>query len=91
MTSIKGHFDGNTVVLDEPATLHVGQAVRVIIEPMLELGGKPQPADDGSAATRLAALSELQQRLGLSDDSAEAWAESVRAERAAWSAPDQLQ
>ena len=32
MTSIKGHFDGNAVVLDEPATLEVGQAVRVIVE-----------------------------------------------------------
>ncbi len=32
MVSIKGHFDGTAVVLDEPATLAVGQAVRVVIE-----------------------------------------------------------
>ncbi len=33
MTSIKGHFDGNTIVLDEPAMLAIGQAVRVIVDP----------------------------------------------------------
>jgi hypothetical protein len=32
MTSIKGHFDGSNVVLDEPATLAIGQMVRVIVE-----------------------------------------------------------
>lgn len=31
--SIKGHFDGKAVVLDEPAALLVGQAVRVVVEP----------------------------------------------------------
>jgi hypothetical protein len=36
MTSIKGHFDGTAVVLDEPATLAVGQAVRIIVESELE-------------------------------------------------------
>lgn len=36
MMSIKGHFDGAAVILDEPATLAVGQPVRVI-------------ADDGSS------------------------------------------
>lgn len=34
MTSIKGHFDGHAVVLDEPATLAVGQEVRVIFGTM---------------------------------------------------------
>lgn len=29
--SIKGHFDGHAVVLDEPASLPVGQAVRVTV------------------------------------------------------------
>ncbi len=32
MTPIKGHFDGTSVVLDEPATLAVGQAVRVVLD-----------------------------------------------------------
>jgi len=32
MPSIKGHFDGTAVVLDEPASLAVGQLVRVIVE-----------------------------------------------------------
>jgi len=32
MLSIKGHFDGAAVMLDEPATLAVGQAVRVVVE-----------------------------------------------------------
>lgn len=31
-TSIKGHFDGRAVVLDEPATLAVGQEVRVVVD-----------------------------------------------------------
>lgn len=30
--SFKGHFDGTAVVLDEPTTLAVGQAVRVEVE-----------------------------------------------------------
>lgn len=32
MLSIKGHFDGNAIVLDEPATLEVGQSVRIVVE-----------------------------------------------------------
>ena len=32
MTSIKGHFDGNGIVLDEPVALEIGQAVRVIVD-----------------------------------------------------------
>jgi hypothetical protein len=32
MTSLKGHFNGSAIVLDEPATLMVGQHVRVVIE-----------------------------------------------------------
>jgi hypothetical protein len=37
MTSIKGHFDGKAVVLDEPPPfpLAVGQVVRVIAEPLV--------------------------------------------------------
>lgn len=36
MNSIKGHFDGNAVVLDEPPplSLAVGQPVRVIVDPL---------------------------------------------------------
>ncbi len=33
MSSFKGHFDGTAIVLDEPATLAVGQVVRVIVDP----------------------------------------------------------
>lgn len=32
MSSIKGHFDGKAVVLDEPASLAVGQQVRVVVD-----------------------------------------------------------
>ena len=32
MLSIKGHFDGKSVVLDEPAKLQVGQSVRVVVD-----------------------------------------------------------
>lgn len=37
MVSIKGHYDGNSIVLDEPATLAVGQAVRVLVESPAEI------------------------------------------------------
>lgn len=57
MTSIKGHFDGHGIVLDEPAMLAVGQEVRVIVDsalaanaPKCELGvwkGKLQILDEG--------------------------------------------
>ena len=33
MTTLKGHFDGTSIVLDEPAELAVGQAVQIIVEP----------------------------------------------------------
>lgn len=33
MPSLKAHFDGHSIVLDEPATLAVGQSVRVLVEP----------------------------------------------------------
>ena len=32
MTTLRAHFDGHAIVLDEPAELTVGQAVRVIVE-----------------------------------------------------------
>ena len=31
--TIKAHFDGKTIVLDEPATLAIGQVVTVLVEP----------------------------------------------------------
>ncbi len=34
MVTIKGHFDGTAVVLDEPADLAVGQVVRGVVEPV---------------------------------------------------------
>ncbi|QDU89883.1 hypothetical protein Pla175_32790 [Pirellulimonas nuda] len=40
---IKGHFDGHSIVLDEPASLAVGQEVRVIVEPS-PLVAPPKPA-----------------------------------------------
>ena len=51
MTSIKAHFNGDTVVLDEPPppTLAIGQAVRVIVDPSL---------DADNVATDLAAASQ---------------------------------
>jgi len=41
MPPLKAHFDGHSIVLDEPAVLAVGQAVRVIVEPkaLAELSG----------------------------------------------------
>ena len=39
MVFLRAHFDGNRVVLDEPAKLHAGQRLRVTVEP---------PADDPS-------------------------------------------
>ena len=53
MTSIKGHFDGNAVVLDEPATLAVGQAVRVVVESSLDAN-----ADAPTARTSLAGFAK---------------------------------
>ena len=40
MTSIKGHFDGSAVVLDEPPprSLAAGQPVRVIVDPSPDAG-----------------------------------------------------
>ena len=74
--SIKGHFDGQTVVLDEPFNLQVGQEVRVYIE----------PADlKASAAEKIAALRKLQDSFGLTPEQADAWCREVRAEREAWS------
>ena len=47
MSSIKGHFDGTGVVLDEPppVTLTVGQPVRIVVDPQQQLpDGAGQPA-----------------------------------------------
>jgi hypothetical protein len=52
MTSIKAHFDGAAVVLDEPPplALAIGQAVRVIVDPSLDT--------DAAATDDLAAASQ---------------------------------
>jgi len=34
MSPIKAHFDGTAIVLDEPASLEVGQRVQVIVDPV---------------------------------------------------------
>lgn len=49
MTSIKGHFDGHAIVLDEPATLAVGQAVRVIVERSGEVEDDGATVDEANA------------------------------------------
>jgi hypothetical protein len=48
VSSIKGHFDGRSVVLDEPASLEAGQAVRIVFDPAPALG--PAPPSHGSRA-----------------------------------------
>ena len=47
MSSLKGHFDGHSIVLDEPATLKVGQAVRVVVD---GIEAKEQPTARKSLA-----------------------------------------
>jgi hypothetical protein len=32
MSSLKAHFDGQSTLLDEPATLKAGQSVRVVVD-----------------------------------------------------------
>jgi hypothetical protein len=32
MVSFKGHFDGQKIVLDEPASLQAGQTLRIVID-----------------------------------------------------------
>jgi hypothetical protein len=46
MTLLKAHFDGHSIVLDEPATLAVGQAVHVIVEPQSVRAASQQAAAD---------------------------------------------
>jgi hypothetical protein len=41
MLSIKGHFDGAAVVLDEPVSLAIGQPVRVVVETALPVEALP--------------------------------------------------
>jgi hypothetical protein len=44
MTSINGHFDGKSVVLDEtpPLTLAIGQRVRVIVDSSAPVNETPR-------------------------------------------------
>ncbi len=44
MQSLKAHFAGCSIVLDEPAKLAVGQAVRVIVEPQPAMSEVDSPA-----------------------------------------------
>jgi hypothetical protein len=41
--TIRGHFDGHAVVLDEPASLAVGQEVRIVVDPS-SAAERSQPA-----------------------------------------------
>jgi hypothetical protein len=52
MLSIKGHFDGTTVVLDEPASLAVGQSVRVVVEPAVDLAELARQTEEALKPTR---------------------------------------
>ncbi len=53
MRSLKAHFDGQSIVLDEPAALAVGQALRVIVEPQPAIGQAENSAVDLAELTRL--------------------------------------
>jgi hypothetical protein len=71
MTAIKGHFDGTAVVLDEPATLEVGQPVRVIVEPRSASSDELQRrADEALKDTRAAFAAS-----GMTDDELAEWLE----------------
>jgi len=45
MKSIRGHFDGKAVILDEPADLQAGQRVRVTVEVAEESGNAEANAE----------------------------------------------
>jgi hypothetical protein len=51
VASIKGHFDGRWVVLDEPASLAIGQPVRVLVdsEPVVQTAKPDRPSRFGFA------------------------------------------
>jgi hypothetical protein len=53
MASLKAHFDGRSIILDEPATLAVGQTVRVIVDPdpTVEVTEAARRGDDALAAS----------------------------------------
>lgn len=78
--SIKGHFDGRAVVLDEPFNLQVGQQVRVFAETAIE----DQSPKELSPAEKIAALRKLQASFNLTPEQVDAWCRDVRAERDAW-------
>jgi hypothetical protein len=65
MSSLKAHFDGHSIVLDEPATLAVGQAVRVIVEPQpaVDLEELARRTDEALGSTREAFAAS-----GMTDD-----------------------
>jgi len=52
MASLKAHFGGHSIVLDEPATLAVGPTVRVIVEPQSSIGRAELSAADFSELSR---------------------------------------
>jgi hypothetical protein len=51
MLWIKGHFNGKAVVLDEPASLAIGQPVRVLVdsEPVVQSAEPARPSRFGFA------------------------------------------
>ena len=72
MGSIKGHFDGKSIILDEPASLWVGQSVRIIVDP-------PTAAERAELARRtdeaLKPVREAFVASGMTDDELAEWLE----------------
>ena len=63
--TIRGHFDGHVVVLDEPACLAVGQRVRLIVddEPSVDFDALRRRTDESLKPTRDAFIAD-----GMTDD-----------------------
>lgn len=60
MSTIKGHFDGTSVVLDEPASLVVGQPVLIVVT--------NQPTDQSSAPDQPSVVGSWKGRVEILDD-----------------------
>jgi hypothetical protein len=60
MSAIKGHFDGTSVVLDEPASLVVGQPVLIVVtnHPTDQTSPREQPSVMGSWKGRVEILDD---------------------------------
>lgn len=63
MVSIKGHFDGKTVVLDEPAELRAGQSVRIVIDEAVDPQPRPRKARFGFAKGKISMSRDFKEPL----------------------------